>query len=104
MMQNVFVLHTLEVPYLKNNNNMIFYYKYIFNIIDLDPSIAWCKEALRAWGYKVGPPEGDEMDKDTQSAIIAFQQHYRPMNYDGVVDVETCDILESLLIEYDVKF
>eukprot|EP00026_Physarum_polycephalum_P014160 Phypoly_transcript_14642.p1 GENE.Phypoly_transcript_14642~~Phypoly_transcript_14642.p1 ORF type:complete len:264 (+),score=46.42 Phypoly_transcript_14642:189-980(+) len=71
-----------------------------------EPSAAWCKDALRAWGYKVGDAQvGDagELDAETRSAVAAFQLHFRPSKFDGTVDAETCDILESLLIAHDIK-
>lgn len=74
------------------------------------PSSAWCKLALQAWGFKVGPnnspadgPTDAELDSETKSAVAAFQLHFRPSLFDGVVDAETCDILESLLIDHNIK-
>jgi N-acetylmuramoyl-L-alanine amidase len=70
-----------------------------------EASAAWCQSALRAWGYKVGDAvdENGVMDSETRSAVAAFQLHFRPSKFDGVVDAETCDILESLLIEHGIK-
>lgn len=39
-------------------------------------------------------------DKQTQKVIEAFQYHFRPDKYEGVLDAETWAILQALLIKY----
>lgn len=62
------------------------------------PNIEQFQEALLALGYLV-EPTGD-FDKQTQFATRAFQLHFRPADYSGLLDVETSAILWSLLEKY----
>ena len=39
-------------------------------------------------------------DKQTKSIIEAFQYHFRPENYDGILDAETWSILQALAQKY----
>ena len=39
-------------------------------------------------------------DKQTKSVIEAFQYHFRPENYDGILDAETWSILQALAQKY----
>ena len=39
-------------------------------------------------------------DKQTKSVIEAFQYHFRPENYDGILDAETWSILQALIQKY----
>ena len=41
-------------------------------------------------------PDSGTFDKATQNVIAAFQMHYRPARYDGILDAETAAILQSL--------
>ncbi|WP_310496263.1 N-acetylmuramoyl-L-alanine amidase [Sandarakinorhabdus sp.] len=45
--------------------------------------------ALGRYGYDVG---------DAMAAVIAFQRHFRPMQFDGVIDAETRGLLRALLL------
>ena len=42
-------------------------------------------------------------DKPTKQTIEAFQFHFRPMNYDGIMDAETLAILQALIQKYPQK-
>lgn len=42
-------------------------------------------------------------DKSTKQTIEAFQFHFRPMNYDGIMDAETLAILQALIQKYPQK-
>ncbi len=53
---------------------------------------------LAKYGYDVNT-DGDFSDK-TQNVLSAFQMHFRPSNYDGIIDKETVAILKSLLKKY----
>jgi N-acetylmuramoyl-L-alanine amidase len=44
--------------------------------------------ALHRYGYDV---------TDQKAAVIAFQRHFRPANFDGIIDAETRTILRGLL-------
>ena len=39
-------------------------------------------------------------DKQTKSIIEAFQYHFRPENYNGILDAETWSILQALIQKY----
>jgi N-acetylmuramoyl-L-alanine amidase len=50
---------------------------------------------LAAYGYGIDPT-GD-YDARTRDVVIAFQRHFRPVNFDGVADAQTQDVLRRLL-------
>ncbi len=54
---------------------------------------------LKKYGYDV--PNNGIIDAQTKNAIIAFQMHFRPEKYDGVVDAETWAILKALNKKYN---
>ena len=54
---------------------------------------------LKKYGYDV--PSNGMIDAQTKNAIIAFQMHFRPEKYDGVVDSETWAILKALNKKYN---
>lgn len=56
------------------------------------------QENFRKFGYDIQIT--GKWDKQTKSVIEAFQYHFRPDNYDGILDAETWAILQSLLIKY----
>ncbi len=58
------------------------------------PSASQVQAWLRKAGYET--PESGMFDKATQNVIAAFQMHYRPARYDGILDAETAAILQSL--------
>ncbi|HRL21407.1 MAG TPA: N-acetylmuramoyl-L-alanine amidase [Alcaligenes sp.] len=58
------------------------------------PQATEVQALLRKAGYET--PESGIWDKATQNVIAAFQMHYRPARFDGVLDAETLAILKSL--------
>jgi len=42
-------------------------------------------------------------DKTTKQTIEAFQFHFRPSNYSGIMDAETWAILQALIQKYPQK-
>ncbi|KGT91279.1 N-acetylmuramoyl-L-alanine amidase [Erwinia typographi] len=52
---------------------------------------------LKAYGYDVS---GATTDSGLQLLIRAFQLHFRPDNYDGVIDTETAAVLYALTGKY----
>ena len=54
---------------------------------------------LKKYGYNV--PTNGIIDAQTKNAIVAFQMHFRPEKYDGVVDAETWAILKALNKKYN---
>lgn len=58
------------------------------------PDLAWAQSQLKRAGYAV--PQHGQMDRETRNVIAAFQMHYRPARYDGVLDLETLAILKAL--------
>lgn len=54
--------------------------------------------ALKKFGYDITPT--GTWDKTNVKVVEAFQYHFRPSNYDGVVDIETWAILQALNKKY----
>lgn len=56
---------------------------------------------LKNFGYGIVP--SGTLDDATKKTIEAFQYHFRPQNYSGVMDAETYAILQALLQKYPAK-
>lgn len=59
------------------------------------PSVATIQTWLKQAGYAV--PQHGLLDNETKNVIQAFQMHYRPDNYDGLIDAQTAGILKALV-------
>lgn len=57
--------------------------------------------ALRDFGYDINP--NGVYDDTTKKTIEAFQYHFRPQNYSGMMDAETWAILQALNLKYPNK-
>lgn len=57
--------------------------------------------ALQKFGY--GIELSGKWDDATKKTIEAFQYHFRPQNYDGIMDAETWAILQALNLKYSAK-
>jgi N-acetylmuramoyl-L-alanine amidase len=57
--------------------------------------------SLQKFGY--GLDLSGKWDDATKKTIEAFQYHFRPQNYDGIMDAETWAILQALNQKYPVK-
>lgn len=57
--------------------------------------------ALKTLGYGIEP--SGTSDDTTKKTIEAFQFHFRPEKYDGVMDVESWAILQALNQKYPMK-
>ena len=57
--------------------------------------------ALKTLGYGLDP--SGRIDESTKKTIEAFQYHFRPEKYDGVMDAETWSILQALIQKYPSK-
>lgn len=66
-----------------------------------DMSISWMQQSLKSWGYQV--PLNGHLDPETQKVVQAFQMHFRPKDHNGLVDVETSEILDVLLCQRQNK-
>lgn len=53
---------------------------------------------LEKYGYEI--QKTGVWDEQTKKVITAFQYHFRPERYDGVMDNETWAILKALLLKY----
>ncbi len=53
---------------------------------------------LRKYGYNITPT--GSWNNQTKIVIRAFQYHFRPEKYDGILDAETWSILQALLKKY----
>ena len=56
---------------------------------------------LNQFGYNIPPTA--VWDKQTKQTIEAFQFHFRPSNYNGIMDAETWAILQALIQKYPQK-
>lgn len=56
---------------------------------------------LQQFGYGLEP--SGTWDNATKKTIEAFQYHFRPQNYSGVMDAETWAILQALVQKYPAK-
>ncbi len=59
------------------------------------------QSALQKFGYGINPT--GTWDKENMKVVEAFQYHFRPQKYDGIVDIETWAILQALLQKYPGK-
>jgi len=59
------------------------------------PDMEWVRQQLARAGYAV--PRGDAPEHEMQAVVAAFQMHYRPARYDGVLDAETAGVLAALV-------
>lgn len=59
------------------------------------------KTNLQKFGY--GIELSEKWDDATKRTIEAFQYHFRPSNYDGIMDAETWAILQALMQKYPTK-
>ena len=67
-----------------------------------DPSFIFnVQTQLQKFGY--GIDLSGKWDDATKKTIEAFQYHFRPQNYDGIMDAETFSILQALIQKYPVK-
>lgn len=57
--------------------------------------------ALQKFGYDLQP--SGKWDDATKKTIEALQYHFRPQNYDGIMDAETWAILQALNQKYPTK-
>lgn len=53
---------------------------------------------LRDFGYGIEP--NGTLDEATKKTLTAFQYHFRPEKYDGIMDQETFAVLQALLKKY----
>ncbi len=53
---------------------------------------------LEKYGYEI--QKTAIWDEQTKKVITAFQYHFRPERYDGVMDAETWAILKALILKY----
>lgn len=59
------------------------------------------QSALKSFGYDLQP--SGTLDDATKKTIEAFQYHFRPQNYNGMMDAETWAILQALNTKYPAK-
>lgn len=62
---------------------------------DSGQAVADYRLALSTYGY--GLDQGDDFDENARLVTQAFQRHFRPQRIDGVADIETQQILRTLL-------
>ncbi|MRI64289.1 N-acetylmuramoyl-L-alanine amidase [Ornithobacterium rhinotracheale] len=63
--------------------------------------IADFQKDLATYGYEISPL--GYWDEKSKNVVAAFQKHFRPDNYDGVLDAETWAILKALIKKYKSK-
>lgn len=59
------------------------------------------QKELKKFGYSIEIT--NQWDKQAKNVVRAFQHHFRPSRYDGVMDVETYAILKALNEKYNKK-
>jgi len=62
------------------------------------PNLGDVQHALSAYGYRID--QTGINDAQTRFAVRAFQMHFRPSDYSGLIDNETIAILFALLEKY----
>jgi N-acetylmuramoyl-L-alanine amidase len=62
------------------------------------PPMRWIQQNLKNWGYEIKVT--GKLDQQTESAVRAFQMHFRPSDYSGYPDFESCAILHNLVQNY----
>ncbi|WP_326982562.1 N-acetylmuramoyl-L-alanine amidase [Chryseobacterium sp. MYb264] len=68
----------------------------------IDPTFIYSVQTqLQKFGY--GLDLSGKWDDATKKTIEAFQYHFRPQNYDGIMDAETWSILQALNLKYSTK-
>ncbi len=65
---------------------------------DVVPDIAEVQAGLARFGYDVAAPSGI-LDATTETALAAFQRHFRPQLVNGRPDAETATLLDALLAQ-----
>lgn len=73
-----------------------------FQVQYIDPAFIFnVQTQLQKFGYALDL--SGKWDDATKKTIEAFQYHFRPQNYDGIMDAETFSILQALIQKYPVK-
>lgn len=72
-----------------------------FSQVNTSPFIFKFQTALQKFGYDIMPT--GMWDKENVKVVQAFQYHFRPEKYDGIVDMETWAILQALQLKYPNK-
>lgn len=68
----------------------------------LQPSFIFKLQSdLKKFGYGIEP--SGTYDDATKKTVEAFQYHFRPAKYDGILDAETWAILQALIQKYPSK-
>ena len=63
--------------------------------------IKWVQKNLSTYGYPIKAT--GELDQQTKEVVSAFQMHFRPSDYSGKIDRETCAVLNALIKKYYPK-
>jgi N-acetylmuramoyl-L-alanine amidase len=63
------------------------------------PFILKVQTAFQQMGYDITP--SGSWDKQNSKIVEAFQYHFRPSKYNGIVDAETWAILQALNLKYN---
>lgn len=66
--------------------------------VDSTSFILSVQNDFEKYGYEI--QKTGIWDTQTQKVITAFQYHFRPTRYDGVMDAETWAILKALILKY----
>lgn len=85
--KDVFMSRISPEEFLAQQNNSQFIYKY--------------QTALKTFGYDISG--SGVYDDTTKKTVEAFQYHFRPQKYDGLMDAETWAILQALNQKYPNK-
>ena len=76
----------------------MYFGQYPYADIDSFTFIQSVQSDLNKYGYEI--QKTGIWDEQTQKVIMAFQYHFRPSQFDGVLDAETWAILQALNLKY----
>lgn len=82
----------------EEHQKSMFYAQFPYDQVDSYAFILSVQNDLETYGYEI--QKTGIWDEQTKKVITAFQYHFRPERYDGVVDDETWAILKALNLKY----
>lgn len=82
----------------EESQKIIYLSQFPYDQKDSTAFILSVQQDLEKYGYEI--QKTGIWDDQTKKVITAFQYHFRPERYDGIMDTETWAILKALLLKY----